>query len=148
MTSFFGRVSRCRSAPYFPRQRQMSYHVGHLIDSNQLIAFFMATEMSSVLKALLKFSVVKIAYTALFWSIKMKQMKREAPKYSIIYYTLSRHRRRHRGAEGAVAPWIFIHGTDKVEGGLMVLFFGLVFSAAPPSGNFSANALVWGQINA
>jgi len=29
--------------------------------------------------------------------------------------------------------WIFIHGTDEVEEGLMVLFFGLVFSAGPPS---------------
>jgi len=28
-----------------------------------------------------------------------------------------------------VDPWIFIHGTDKVESGLMVLFFGL-FSVA------------------
>jgi len=29
--------------------------------------------------------------------------------------------------------WIFRHDTDKVEGGLMVLFFGLVFSVAPPN---------------
>jgi len=29
------------------------------------------------------------------------------------------------------SPWIFIHGSDKVEEGLMVLFFGLVFSVAP-----------------
>jgi len=28
---------------------------------------------------------------------------------------------------GAIAPWTFIHGTDKVEGGLMELFFGFVF---------------------
>jgi len=36
------------------------------------------------------------------------------------------------------------HDTDKVEGGLMVLFFGLVFSIAPiPSKNFSADALVY-----
>jgi len=27
-------------------------------------------------------------------------------------------------------------GTDKVEGSLMVLFFSLVFSVAPPSGKF------------
>jgi len=27
-------------------------------------------------------------------------------------------------------PWIFMHDTDKVETGLMVLFFGLVFSVA------------------
>jgi len=29
-----------------------------------------------------------------------------------------------------VAPWIFVHDTDKVEGGLMVLFFGLVLPVA------------------
>jgi len=29
-----------------------------------------------------------------------------------------------------VAPWIFMHSTDKVEGGLMELFFGLVFPLA------------------
>jgi len=29
-----------------------------------------------------------------------------------------------------VAPWIFIRGSDKVEGGLMVLLFGLVFFVA------------------
>jgi len=29
------------------------------------------------------------------------------------------------------SPWIFIHNTIKVEGGLMVLFFGLVFSVGP-----------------
>jgi len=34
-----------------------------------------------------------------------------------------------------VPSWIFIHDTDKVEGGLMVLIFGLVFSVGPP-GNF------------
>jgi len=38
-------------------------------------------------------------------------------------------------------PWIFIHGTDRAEGGLMVLFFGLVFSVGLPPGNFSADAL-------
>jgi len=32
---------------------------------------------------------------------------------------------------GAVTPWIFKHNTDKVEGGLMVLFFGL-FSLPSP----------------
>jgi len=26
-----------------------------------------------------------------------------------------------------------MHGTDKVEGGIMVIFFGLVFSAAHPN---------------
>jgi len=35
---------------------------------------------------------------------------------------------------------IFIHGADKVGGGLKVLFFGLVFSVVPPPGNFSAVA--------
>jgi len=35
---------------------------------------------------------------------------------------------------------IFIHGTDKVKGGLIVLFFGLIFPLAAP-GNFSADAL-------
>jgi len=33
---------------------------------------------------------------------------------------------------GAVAPLDFIYGTDKVEGGLMVLFFGPVFPVGPP----------------
>jgi len=32
---------------------------------------------------------------------------------------------------GGMPPWIFIHGTDKVEGGLMVFFFGLVFFRCP-----------------
>jgi len=39
----------------------------------------------------------------------------------------------------AVSPWIFIHGTDKVEKGLMVLFFGFFFRY--PSWKFSADAL-------
>jgi len=30
----------------------------------------------------------------------------------------------------------YVHGTDKVEGCLMVLFFGLVFSDAPPPWKF------------
>jgi len=43
---------------------------------------------------------------------------------------------------GAVPPWIFIHNTDKVEGGLMVLFFGLIFSDAfPHRRKFSADVL-------
>jgi len=37
---------------------------------------------------------------------------------------------------GAVAPWIFIHDTDKAEEDLMVLFFDLVFSVAPLPGIF------------
>jgi len=36
-----------------------------------------------------------------------------------------------RGDRVAVFPWIFIHDTDKVKGGLMVLFFGLVFFPLP-----------------
>jgi len=36
------------------------------------------------------------------------------------------------GSGGQEGGWIFIHGTDKVEGGLMVLFFGLVFSVGSP----------------
>jgi len=31
------------------------------------------------------------------------------------------------GSGGMWHPWIFIRGTDKVEKGLMMLFFGLVF---------------------
>jgi len=45
------------------------------------------------------------------------------------------------GQEVGVAPWIFIHDADKIEGGLMVLFFGIIFSIALPPGNFSADAL-------
>jgi len=40
---------------------------------------------------------------------------------------------RQRGAE---PPWIFIHGADKEERGLIVLFFGFVFSVAPLSWKF------------
>jgi len=36
------------------------------------------------------------------------------------------------GQGGAVPPWIFIDCTFKVEGGLMVLIFGLVFPVGPP----------------
>jgi len=44
---------------------------------------------------------------------------------------------------GRCLSWIFIRDTDKVEEGLMVLFFGLVFfSLLPSPGNFSADALV------
>jgi len=39
-------------------------------------------------------------------------------------------------------PWIFIDGTDKVKGGLMVLFFGLVFSFPPSSKNFLPTPLI------
>jgi len=37
-----------------------------------------------------------------------------------------------RSQGGTVAPWIFIDSADKLEGGLMVLFFGLVFTGGPP----------------
>jgi len=43
----------------------------------------------------------------------------------------SMHGLRQLGAGGR-RPWIFIHSTDKVEGGIMMLFFGLVFSHWPP----------------
>jgi len=33
-------------------------------------------------------------------------------------------------------PWIFMHDTDKVEGGFMVLFFGVIFTVAPPPWKF------------
>jgi len=47
-----------------------------------------------------------------------------------------------RGGQGAVPPWIFMNDTNKLEGGLMVLFFGLVFFRCPhPPGNFSAHTL-------
>jgi len=36
------------------------------------------------------------------------------------------------GQGGAVPPWIFIDDTEKVEEGIMVLFFGLVFLSASP----------------
>jgi len=49
-------------------------------------------------------------------------------------------RRKRGGSGGPWPPWIIIHDTHKVEGGLMLLFFGLAFSVAPP-GKFSADAL-------
>jgi len=45
------------------------------------------------------------------------------------------------GKGGPCPPWIFTHVADKVVRGLMVLFFGLVFSVDPLPGNFYANAL-------
>jgi len=53
------------------------------------------------------------------------------------YEICMHHGRRQR------EPWpplIFIHGTDNVEGGLMVLFFGLFFHCSP-SWKFFADAL-------
>jgi len=35
------------------------------------------------------------------------------------------------GGRGAVPPWIFIYGTNTIDKGLKVLFFGL-FSVGPP----------------
>jgi len=53
------------------------------------------------------------------------------------------------GAERTVAsPWIFIHGTDKVEGGLMVLFLVLFVFLLPPPGNFSAYAFTHDPLSA
>jgi len=53
------------------------------------------------------------------------------------------------GAGRAMDPtWIFIHGTDIENKGLIVLLFGLfllffgIFSVAPSVRNFSADALV------
>jgi len=42
---------------------------------------------------------------------------------------------------GGMAPGFLTHGTYKVEGGFMVLFFGLVFSVLPHPGNFSVDVL-------
>jgi len=42
---------------------------------------------------------------------------------------------------GCSLPWIFKHGTDTVDRGLIVLFFGLFSAALPLPGNFSADAL-------
>jgi len=52
-----------------------------------------------------------------------------------------KHGRRQRGGKGAMSslPWIFIHGTDIVDRGLNVLFFGIFFVALSPPGNFSAD---------
>jgi len=44
------------------------------------------------------------------------------------------------GQAGGVPPWVFIHDTDKVERGLMVLFFCLVFPL-PSCGKSSIDAL-------
>jgi len=45
-----------------------------------------------------------------------------------------------RGGRGPCSLWIFIHDIDKVEEGLIVLFFGFIFFVALP-GNFFADAL-------
>jgi len=47
-----------------------------------------------------------------------------------------------KGQRCRALPWIFIHDTDKLEGGLMELFFDLVFTVAPyPPKNYTVNAL-------
>jgi len=45
-------------------------------------------------------------------------------------------------AGGLWLPWIFMHVTDKIEEGLMVLFLALFFPLLPSLEIFSANALV------
>jgi len=61
-----------------------------------------------------------------------------APAVVTIHVVHWGHGRRQRGDRGRL--WIFLHDTDKVKRGLMLLFFGLVFSFGPP-GNFFADAL-------
>jgi len=46
-------------------------------------------------------------------------------------------------AERGRALWNLIHDTDKVEGGLMVLFFGLVFSIATLPWKFFCRRTCW-----
>jgi len=46
------------------------------------------------------------------------------------------------GQEGTVPPWIFMDVTDEVEGGLMVLYFGLVFPLEPPLEIFLPTPLI------
>jgi len=50
------------------------------------------------------------------------------------------------GAGGRDPTWIFIHGTDRVEKDLMVLFFGLVFFRCHPPWKFFADALACNSI--
>jgi len=45
------------------------------------------------------------------------------------------------GQRRTVGPLDFLDGADKVEGGLMVLFFGRLFRCPPFLGDFSVNAL-------
>jgi len=42
---------------------------------------------------------------------------------------------------GQGPSWIFIHSIDKLEKGLVMLFFGLFFSFPSSPGNFSYDAL-------
>jgi len=55
-------------------------------------------------------------------------MTKHQRKYDRKSLKASEHGRRQWGP---CLPWVFIHGADKVEGGLMMLFFGLVFSVDP-----------------
>jgi len=48
-----------------------------------------------------------------------------------------------QGDSVSLPPLIFILGTDKVEEGLTVLFFGLVFSVAPSLEIFLSTPLPW-----
>jgi len=50
------------------------------------------------------------------------------------------------GGQEAVAPLGFIHDTDKVDEGLIVLYFSVLFFPLPHPGNFSANALDYNNI--
>jgi len=43
------------------------------------------------------------------------------------------------GSGGQWPTWIFILSTDKAEGDLMVLFFGIVFLIDPPGNSSSDN---------
>jgi len=47
-----------------------------------------------------------------------------------------------RGQSGAVIPWIFIDGADKLEGDLLVLFFSLVFPVSSPLEIFLPTPLI------
>jgi len=58
--------------------------------------------------------------------------------WSCVIWPIYGHGRRQRGAGGRGSPWIFKHGTNIVDRGLKVLFFGLVllfsvFFRCPPS---------------
>jgi len=68
------------------------------------------------------------------------QLNKQASMYNVTAWASAAGAK----SRGPPATWIFIHGTDNAEGGLIVLFFGLVFSVAsppPPFGNFSPDAL-------
>jgi len=52
------------------------------------------------------------------------------------------HGRRQRGQEGGVFSWIFIHDTDKIEGGLGAIFRSCFFRW-PPLEIFLPTSLMW-----